>query len=89
MDHQIRVFSGELLILLVTIQSVLNLWKLIRPHISGLIFALMPLLELVVGARGAGALRKLIRREFAALHGGNGGDLLKQTLFFGIIHVCD
>jgi hypothetical protein len=55
-------------------------------NIPGVVFAILPMLELVVGAGGVRTLFKGVGGERSPLHGGNGGDLLQKASFIGWIH---
>jgi hypothetical protein len=78
-----------LLVLGVAVQGGLHGGQFIGRDIPGEVFATLPTLEFVVGAAMAGTLFEGVGREFAPLHSGNGGDLLKELLFGGSIHIGD
>jgi hypothetical protein len=73
----------------VALQSGLDGGQLIGRDIPGKVFASLPTLEFVVGAAVAGTLPEGVGRKFATLHGRYGGDLQKDLLFGGSIHMCD
>jgi hypothetical protein len=55
--------------------------QFIGGNIPGVILAILPPLEFVIGAGGAGTLFKTIRGELSTLHGGNGRNLFQKTCF--------
>jgi len=64
-------------------QSELKVGYFIGRNVASTVLALLPLLELVVGTRVAGAVFEGVGRELAPFHGGDGGDLLEELLFGG------
>jgi hypothetical protein len=67
-------------------QGGLHGGKLIDRDVTGVVFAILPMLEFMVRAGDAGTLFEGVGGEFTAFHGRNGGDLLKDLLFMEIIH---
>jgi len=78
--------GGQLLVLLIARQGGLNLRQIFSRDVARLVFALLPLLELVIRAVGSGTVLKRISGEFAALHGWDGGDLLEDVSVLRLVH---
>jgi hypothetical protein len=78
--------AGQLLIEGVARHGGLNGGQFLGGNIPGVVFAPLPMLELVVGAGVLPTILKGIGAERAPLHGGNGGDLLQQACFIWWIH---
>jgi hypothetical protein len=74
------------MVLGVSRQSSLHRGKLIGGDITGVVPAVLPTLEFVVGTLVAGTFLEGVGRELASFHGGDGGDLLKNLLFVGGDH---
>jgi hypothetical protein len=78
--------TSEFLVLGVASQGGLDRAQFIGRDIARVVLAVLPLLELMVGTRMAGAVFEGVGREFAPFHGGDGGDLLEDLLFGGRVH---
>ena len=84
-NHQVGILLGELLVLGIARQGGLHSRNIVGRNMPGVVLAILPALESVVRAGGAGALQR-IGRELAALHGRNGGNLPQNLMFIGLVH---
>lgn len=81
LDDQVRILFGQLPVLGIACERAFHCGQLVRRDMPGVIPARLPALEFLMPARG-------MKREFAPLHGGDGGNLFQQLSFLGRIHVC-
>ena len=81
LDDDLCVLLGQLLELGVSGQRLLQERNLLGTDMAGVILALLPGLELVVGAGIGRAALDVVGGELAPFHGWDAGDLCKD--FFG------
>ena len=86
-NDQIGILRSQLPVLGVARQGGFHLWEFLRRNIAGVIFAIPPILQLVVGTGGPRTIFECVGGELSQLHGFNRSDFLKNRCFGGWIHI--